>query len=119
MDKRGIITAGLPGETVVLLGSMDPDIIRRILMEHLSQFRYCYQKELNTAPESFSGVINLVFSIGASGHVTKAGLGGGSDDLPSVVNNCVLDVLRGIKFPEPKGGGIVEVRQPMNFFEKK
>jgi hypothetical protein len=119
VDKRGIITAGLPGETVVLLGSMDPDIIRRILMEHLSQFRYCYQKELNKAPDSFSGVINLAFSIGASGHVTKAGLGDGSDELPSTVSGCVLDVLRGIKFPEPKGGGIVEVRQPMNFFEKK
>ncbi|MBA2405882.1 MAG: hypothetical protein H0V66_13985, partial [Bdellovibrionales bacterium] len=46
LGKKGtILLSGMPQETVVL-GSMDPKLIRDILMQHLAQFRYCYQKEL-------------------------------------------------------------------------
>lgn len=115
--KRAIYTAGIPGETVVL-GSMDPDTIRRILLEHLPQFRYCYQRELEKSGAEASGAIKLNFTIGASGHVSQAGVDGNSN-LPTEVKKCVVGVLRGITFPEPMGGGTVEVKQPMNFYPKK
>ena len=115
--KRAIYTAGIPGETVVL-GSMDPDTIRRILLEHLPQFRYCYQKELEKTGAEASGAIKLNFTIGASGHVAQAGVDG-SSSLPTDVKKCVVGVLKGITFPEPMGGGTVEVKQPMNFYPKK
>jgi hypothetical protein len=115
--KRAIYTAGIPGDTVVL-GSMDPDTIRRILLEHLPQFRYCYQKELERTGSELSGAIKLDFTIGASGHVAQAGVDGASN-LPTDVKKCVVGVLRGIQFPEPMGGGTVEVKQPMNFYPKK
>jgi pSer/pThr/pTyr-binding forkhead associated (FHA) protein/outer membrane biosynthesis protein TonB len=115
--KKAIYTAGIPSETVVL-GSMDPDVIRRILLDHLPQFRYCYQKELERTGEEISGVIKLEFSIGASGHVTGAGVDSRSN-LPAETKRCVVGVLKGIAFPEPMGGGVVEVKQPMNFFPKK
>lgn len=116
-SKKAIYTAGIPSETVVL-GSMDPDIIRRILLEHLPQFRYCYQKELERSGQEASGVIKLNFTIGASGHVSQAGVAGDSG-LPTDVRKCVVGVLRGIVFPEPMGGGTVEVKQPMNFYPKR
>lgn len=115
--KRAIYTAGIPGETVVL-GSMDPDTIRRILLDHLPQFRYCYQKELERTGAEVSGAIKLNFTIGASGHVAQAGVDGASN-LPTDVKKCVVGVLKGIQFPEPMGGGTVEVKQPMNFYPKK
>ena len=115
--KRAIYTAGMPGDTVVL-GSMDPDTIRRILLEHLPQFRYCYQRELEKTGAEASGAIKLNFTIGASGHVAQAGVDG-SSGLPADVKKCVVGVLRGITFPEPMGGGTVEVKQPMNFYPKK
>lgn len=115
-SKRAIYTAGMPGETVVL-GSMDPDTIRRILLENLPQFRYCYQRELEKTGADTSGQIKLNFTIGASGHVAQAGIDG-SSSLPTEVKKCVVGVLKGITFPEPMGGGNVEVRQPMNFFPK-
>lgn len=115
--KRAIYTAGIPSETVVL-GSMDPDVIRRRLMEFLPQFRSCYQRELETRGSEINGTIRLNFVIGSSGHVSKAGLDG-STPLPADVSSCVLNVLRGITFPEPLGGGTVEVKQPMNFQPKK
>lgn len=115
--KKSIYTAGIPGETVVL-GSMDPDTIRRILLEHLPQFRYCYQRELEKTGSESSGTVKLNFTIGASGHVSQAGVDG-SSALPTDVKKCVVGVLRGITFPEPLGGGVVEVKQPMNFYPKK
>lgn len=115
--KRAIYTAGIPGETVVL-GSMDPDVIRRILLEHLPQFRYCYQRELEKTGVEASGAIKLNFTIGASGHVAQAGIDGNSA-LSTDVKKCVVGVLKGINFPEPMGGGTVEVKQPMNFYPKK
>lgn len=115
--KRAIYTAGIPAETVVL-GSMDPDVIRRRLMEFLPQFRSCYQRELEARGTEVNGTIKLNFVIGSSGHVTKAGVDG-STPLPTDVRGCVINVLRGITFPEPLGGGVVEVNQPMNFQPKR
>ena len=113
VTKKGSYVVGVPSDTVIL-GSMDPDLIRRILMDHLPQFRSCYQRELERASSGFSGVVPLDFMIGASGHVTRAGVSS-SSDVPKPVVGCVLNVLRGIKFPEPMGGGEVQVKQPMNF----
>jgi outer membrane biosynthesis protein TonB len=116
--KKGIYMAGIPSETVVM-GSMDPDVIRRILREHIPQFRYCYQKELDrNASNSLSGTIGLQFTIGASGHVSRAGVNNRTR-LPGSVKSCVVGVLRGIKFPRPLGGGVVEVNQPFNFYPKR
>ena len=116
--KTGIYTAGIPSETVVL-GSMDPDVIRRILREHIPQFRYCYQKELDRkAGRDVSGTIGLVFTIGASGSVSKAGVDQTSG-LPGNVKKCVVRVLKGIRFPRPLGGGKVDVKQPFNFMPKR
>lgn len=115
--KRAIYTAGIPSETVVL-GSMDPDVIRRILMDNLPKFRYCYQSELERSGADAQGIIRLNFVIGASGHVSQAGVDD-SSSLPVPVKRCVVNVLKGIQFPEPRGGGSVEVKQPMNFYPKK
>ena len=117
-NKRGIYTAGIPSDTVVL-GGMDPDIIRRILLDHVPQFRGCYQRALDRPGSSvFSGVGKFNFVIGSSGYVTRAGVDTASG-VPGSVKQCIADVLKGIKFPEPVGGGIVEVNQPFNFTAKR
>jgi pSer/pThr/pTyr-binding forkhead associated (FHA) protein len=116
--QRNIYTAGLPFKEVVL-GGMDPDTIRRILIDHIPQFRHCYQRELDRAATEFDGVVRLDFVIGASGHVTRAGVQTASDTLPVAVRQCVVNVLRGIKFPAPLGGGVVEVNQPFNFYPRR
>lgn len=118
VSQRELYTAGLPYKEVVL-GGMDPDTIRRILVDHIPQFRYCYQKELDRASQKFDGVVRLDFIIGASGNVTRAGIEAASDSLPTSVKRCVVNVLKGIKFPAPRGGGVVEVNQPFNFYPRR
>lgn len=114
VNKKSIYTAGLPYKTVIL-GGMDPDVIRQILIENIPQFRFCYQRALDSSGASFNGVVKLNFIIGASGHVSKAGVES-FNSIPIGVKNCVVNVLRGIRFPEPLGGGVVEVNQPFNFY---
>ncbi len=116
VNKKSIYTAGLPYKTVIL-GGIDPDVIRQILVENIPRFQYCYQKVLDRSKRAFNGIVRLNFIIGASGHVTKAGVDSISN-LPSSVKGCVVNVLRRITFPEPAGGGVVEVNQPMNFYPK-
>lgn len=118
-QKGQIYVSGMPTETVVL-GSIDPDEIRRILMEYLPQFRYCYQKELESSdrPSAVAGIVRLNFTIGSSGNVQKTNVGGDSS-ITRDIRLCVGGVLKSIQFPKPKGGGIVEVKQPMNFYPKQ
>ncbi len=116
VDKTKIYTAGLPYKTVIL-GGVAPDIIRKILVDNIPKFRFCYQRGLDKSAKSFNGIVRLNFIIGASGHVTRAGVDSISK-LPGSVKGCVVNVLKGIKFPEPLGGGVVEVNQPMNFYPK-
>mgnify|MGYP000680699766 CR=1 FL=1 len=94
-------------------------VIRRILQDHIPQFRYCYQKTLDQSSAAFHGVVRLDFIIGASGHVTRAGVQSASKSMPGPVKGCVVNVLRGIKFPKPLGGTVVEVNQPFNFYPSK
>ena len=114
VDKRSVAVAGVPSNTVII-GDYDASTVADILREHLPQFRYCYQKELDRE-NKVSGRIELHFNIGASGRVAKAGIA--KSALPSSVERCVVNILKGIKFPSPLGGGVVAIRQPM-FFESR
>ncbi len=117
LSKNSHFTAGAPYKTVVI-GGMEPDSIRQILLESVPQFRYCYQKVLDRSQHGYNGVVKLNFIIGPSGHVTSADAAAISGELPDEIRSCVVNVLRGIVYPPPRGGGTVEVDQPMNFYPK-
>lgn len=111
VDKKTIAAAGIPSRTVVI-GDYDASLVAKILRDNLPQFRYCYQQELDKENKA-SGDIDFNFTIGASGHVVQAGVT--KSNLPVSVQKCSVNVLKGIKFPPPLGGGRVGIRQPMNF----
>lgn len=97
----------------VVMGSLDRELIRKVIQEHIAQIRYCYEKELQRTP-GLHGKIGTEFIIEASGRVQSATakqntLGNASVEL------CVLSKIRTWQFPRPKGGGIVVVRYPFVF----
>lgn len=116
-SKSGIDTTYADPKTVVL-GSMDPELLRKILKEYLPQFRHCYQKELETN-EAAKGVIDLLFRINADGSVSKIKVRGKRARFSASGSGCMGGVLKLIDFPKPKGGGVVDVKQPLNFFSEK
>ncbi len=115
VSKGRLLVAGVP-DKIVVLGGMDPDIIDKILRDHLAQFRYCYQKVLDRSTSEFEGRFTINFIIGASGHVSRVAIV--KSNLPDNVSVCVENVVKGIQFPEPRGGGVVEVNKPLNFLIK-
>jgi hypothetical protein len=116
-NKKGFDSAYIAPRTVVL-GSIDPELLRKILQEYLPQFRHCYQQELNRY-EDLKGVIDMNFTIGANGKVTKTNIQAKDARFSRKGIGCMAGVLKIIDFPKPKGGGQVDVRQPMNFFSEK
>lgn len=114
-SKSGFDSSYLEPKTVVL-GSMDPELLRKILREYIPQFRHCYQQELIGNSDKIKGVIDLNFTIDANGKVSKHAIRAKDARFSNKGIGCMGQVLSIIDFPKPKGGGVVDVRQPLNFF---
>ena len=54
------------------------------------------------------------FVISPSGSVSEAGIVSSSMK-SATVDNCVVDVIKSLRFPEPQGGGLVTVTKPFSF----
>lgn len=115
---EGADTSSIQTETVVL-GSMDPELLRKILRRYLPQFRHCYQQELAYNSDDIQGVVDLNFEIKGSGKVAKINVQTKDSRFSNKGTDCMKKVLSIIRFPKPKGGGTVAVRQPLNFFSDK
>jgi hypothetical protein len=101
-----------------VLGSVDPDVIRRILLEHLPQFRYCFQKEIESRTINSNIPLKFNFIIGSTGHVSRNQIK--TDlELPASFTRCLSGVLSEIIFPEPIEAGTIEVNQTFNFSIKE
>lgn len=118
ISKDGIDTNYSNPKTVVL-GSMDPEILRKLLREYLPQFRHCYQQELGRIQQKLDGVISLDFRIGPNGKVVSSDITMKKTTFTSDGQRCFKSVLNIIKFPSPKGGGHVDVTQPLNFYSER
>lgn len=114
-SKSGFDSSYLEPKTVVL-GSMDPELLRKILREYIPQFRHCYQQELIGNSDKIKGVIDLNFTISPEGKVASHNIRAKDARFSQKGIGCMGQVLGLIDFPKPKGGGVVDVRQPLNFF---
>lgn len=114
-SKAGFDSSYLEPKTVVL-GSMDPELLRKILREYIPQFRHCYQQELIANSDKIKGIIDLNFTIDAAGRVSRHNIKAKDARFSQKGIGCMGQVLSLIDFPKPKGGGVVDVRQPLNFF---
>jgi hypothetical protein len=94
----------------VATGDLDKNIIRRYIRQKLPRITYCYEKQL-LVREDLSGTVVTQFQISPQGAVLNSKAEGVSKE----VADCVAEVIQGIQFPKPKGGGLVQVRYPFTF----
>lgn len=112
--SRVVLQRGGSEETVVT-GAIDRGAIDAAIRAHADEFRLCYEKELNPAGTTdLAGTVTTNFVIGSSGRVTQAGVERSSLGNTNA-EQCILKVLRRIPFPEPVGGGVVQVIYPFKF----
>lgn len=100
-------------EPATVQGGLDREVIRRVILSHRVQIRYCYEKQLASAPD-LAGKVLIEFVIGADGKVNSARVAEESIADPEV-GRCIASKVRTWTFPKPKGGGVVVVTYPFLF----
>ena len=93
-------------------GSLDKDIIRRIIRAHINEVRHCYNTGLVKNP-ALNGRISINFTIDPAGKVPNAVVQE-STLADAGVGTCIARSVRRWKFPKPPGGGIVRVTYPFS-----
>ena len=101
-----------PGRPQVT-GSIDPELIRKVVHEHRAQIRTCYETQLNSRP-NLAGKLVSAWTIDQSGTVTEAHTQE-STLRDHTVEQCVASKIKTWRFPIPKGGGEVFVTYPFIF----
>jgi biopolymer transport protein ExbD len=91
-------------------GTLDADIIRRIVRAHINEVRSCYNAGLTKNPE-LEGRVTIDFVIASTGKVGVSKLAENtlSDDN---VGHCIAKAVKRWTFPKPRDGGMVEVSYP-------
>lgn len=95
-------------------GPLEPSDIQRLIKHQLPQLRACYERELLQQPDRKIAIV-VKFMINGEGEMIRAEASGGPDRM----NQCIVDVLDGMRFPRPRGGGLVEVTYPLRFSPKR
>jgi len=97
-------------EVDVPRGSLDKDIIRRVVRAHINEIRYCYNQGLGR-DASMKGRVAIQFTIGPDGTVPVAEVA--TSEIKDVeVGRCIAAALKRWTFPAPEGGGNVVVTYP-------
>lgn len=108
-DRDISVTQGTP----IIYGSLDKEIIRRVVRENAAQIRYCYERELTRTPGLY-GKITMKWIISGDGKVKQASVQE-TQMKNKAVESCLARRIKGWNFPKPKGGGIVVVTYPFVF----
>jgi TonB family protein len=107
--RRARVPEALPGIATVR-GTLDKEIIRRIVRRHLNEVRFCYTQALAARP-SLEGRLLVQFTIAPTGQVLASALGSSTLGAPAV-ESCVVQAVKRWEFPAPQGGGLAIVSYP-------
>lgn len=91
----------IPGQASVR-GTLDKEIIRRIVRRHVNELRYCYEQDARSHGSQTGRIVDE-FTISPSGRVVSA-----EQKMAAMINSpaerCFLDAIRRWEFPQSMGG---------------
>lgn len=90
-------------------GSLDKDLIRRVIRAHIPEIRVCYNEGLQRDPQ-MAGKLMVDFEISTSGEVSRSEIASSTVN-DAKVEACVAAAVKRWLFPRPDGGS-VEVSYP-------
>lgn len=92
-----------------VIGSLDKEVIRRVIRSHMNQVKFCYESEL-TRNQKLEGRVQIQFIIGTTGTVMSSVVQ--ASTLGSIqAESCIASAVRRWDFPKPQNG-IVSVSYP-------
>ena len=101
-----------PGK-VISKGSLSREEIQRVIRRVMNQIKFCYERELNKNP-NLEGKIVASWVIQGSGDVGTAKASQNTMGNANV-EECVMRIIKRLRFPQPQGGGQVFVTYPFVF----
>jgi len=110
--KKGV-DIGITSSDPVVMGSLDKELIRKVIHANRGQIRFCYESQLNRFPK-LEGKVAIKFVISPSGSVASSSVAQSTIGNPEL-ETCVAGRVRTWMFPKPKGGGVVIVTYPFIF----
>jgi Ca-activated chloride channel family protein len=98
---------------ITVRGTLDKEIIRRIVRRHQNEIKYCYEQAL-TRNHELEGRLVLELTIAANGAVIGSAIGeSGLKD--EALGACVVQAGRRWSFPAVTSGGVNVVHYPYQF----
>jgi len=99
-----------------IMGSLDREVVRRIVHDHAAQIRWCYESALAASP-AIHGRLKMKWVVGGEGRITRVDVERDEieGDADGKVAACLTKKIKTWIFPKPKGGGIVIVTYPFVF----
>lgn len=107
------VDIGITSSEPTVMGSLDKELIRKVIHANRSQIRFCYESQLNRFPK-LEGKVAVKFVISASGAVATSQVAQSSVG-NAELETCIAGRVRTWVFPKPKGGGVVVVTYPFIF----
>ncbi|MBI5526437.1 MAG: serine/threonine protein kinase [Deltaproteobacteria bacterium] len=88
-----------------VVGSLDKEQVIRAINEHQHQIQACYERALIGSP-GLSGKVTFEWTVDPGGRVSKAAEKSSTMGSPKV-SECILGIIRKMRFPKPEGGSVV------------
>jgi hypothetical protein len=112
LGKKGERDVNVSTGTAVVMGSVDRELIRKVIQEHAAQIRYCYEQQLAINPK-LQGKVAIKWIINGDGSASSAQVDRSATTLDDdKVHECMKSRITSWAFPKPKGGGIAVITYP-------
>jgi hypothetical protein len=107
-DRDVSISAG----TATVMGSLDRELVRKVIQDHAAQIRYCYEQQLALDPK-LEGKVSLRWIINGDGRASNAQVDTSATTLLNAeIHRCMMARVSSWEFPKPKGGGVAVITYP-------
>ena len=113
MGKKSSADISITQSDPEVQGSMDPELIRRVVRSHHDQLKYCYDNALTRNPK-LTGKVSVKWIITEAGTVASSNVVSTSTNTPEL-DRCIAGRVLTWVFPKPKGGGVAVVTYPFVF----
>jgi hypothetical protein len=111
LGKKGDRDVNVSTGPATVMGSVDRELIRRVIQEHAAQIRYCYEQQLALNPK-LQGKVAITWVIQADGSATSAKVDSATTLQDEKVHRCMMERITSWQFPKPKGGGVAVITYP-------
>ena len=112
LGKKGDRDVNISTGTAVVMGSVDRELIRKVIQDHAAQIRYCYEQQLAVNPR-LQGKVSVKWVINGDGSASNPQIDHSGTTLEDgKVHECMMSRITSWAFPKPKGGGIAVITYP-------